>query len=338
MAAEQMADGPGTARRRRLRPRARWTPSTATSCDMLQTDGRASIRSVAERVHVSRANAYARINRLIDDGVIRGFSARVNHERAGQGASAYITLKIVQNSWRTVREQLQALPGAAHIALVSGDFDVLLLVHTPDNRTLRELVLTRIQAIPEVLSTRTLLVFEETDLDPGPVRPARPRRARLDADGAPSGPAVPGAGQPPVGVLSESVRRPVEGQLTTASATWSPSEPPPGCGRYHSTREFTMPKSSRVASRMSTSARRSPSAAAAFSRSATRWSNSRRRSMAQRSVCVLPRTRSSRVTYGSSAISTSTVRRVTYSTRSIARPRTRARLLEDARRARRAPG
>ncbi|WP_241845296.1 Lrp/AsnC family transcriptional regulator [Streptomyces sp. CB02261] len=135
---------------------------------LLQTDGRASVRSVAERVHVSRANAYARINRLIDDGVIRGFSARVNHERAGHGASAYITLKIVQNSWRTVREQLKTLPGATHIALVSGDFDVLLLVHTPDNRTLRELVLTRLQAIPEVLSTRTLLVFEETDLNTDP--------------------------------------------------------------------------------------------------------------------------------------------------------------------------
>ena len=133
---------------------------------MLRSDGRASIRSVAEHVHISRANAYARINRLIDDGVIRGFSARIDHERAGQGASAYITLKIVQNSWRTVRAQLEQLPGAAHIALVSGDFDVLLLVHSEDNRALRELVLTRIQSIPEVLSTRTLLVFEETDLEP----------------------------------------------------------------------------------------------------------------------------------------------------------------------------
>jgi DNA-binding Lrp family transcriptional regulator len=133
---------------------------------ILQADGRASIRSVAERVHVSRANAYTRINRLIEDGVIRGFGARIHHERAGQGASAYITLKIVQNSWRTVREHLAALPGASHIALVSGDFDVLLLVHTPDNRALRELVLTRLQSMPEVLSTRTLLVFEEDDLEP----------------------------------------------------------------------------------------------------------------------------------------------------------------------------
>ncbi|BBA98775.1 putative AsnC family transcriptional regulator [Actinacidiphila reveromycinica] len=131
---------------------------------LLQEDGRASIRSVAERAHVSRANAYARINRLVEDGVIRGFSARIDHERAGHGASAYITLKIVQNSWRTVRQKLVTLPGVVHIALVSGDFDVLLLVHTVDNRSLRELVLTRLQAIEEVLSSRTLLVFEETDL------------------------------------------------------------------------------------------------------------------------------------------------------------------------------
>ena len=133
---------------------------------LLQQDGRASVRSVAERVHVSRANAYARIARMVEDGVIRGFTARVDHERAGQGASAYITLKIVQNPWRTVRGQLLELPGVEHMALVSGEFDVLMLVHTVDNRALRELVLNRIQSIPDVLSTHTLLVFDETDRTP----------------------------------------------------------------------------------------------------------------------------------------------------------------------------
>ncbi|WP_078066998.1 Lrp/AsnC family transcriptional regulator [Streptomyces jeddahensis] len=175
MASERMAEGmesdrpDGPSRAPADRPEmSRPRPLDAIDRDilqLLQADGRASIRSVADRVHVSRANAYARINRLIEDGVIRGFSARIDHERAGQGASAYITLKIVQNSWRTVREQLRALPEAAHIALVSGDFDVLLLVHTSDTRALRDVVLTKLQAIPEVLSTRTLLVFEEDDLD-----------------------------------------------------------------------------------------------------------------------------------------------------------------------------
>lgn len=159
MAREQMAENHEAGQA--VRP---LDPIDRTILRLLQEDGRASIRSVADRVHVSRANAYARINRLIEDGVIRGFAARVDHERAGQGTSAYITLKIVQNSWRTVREKLVTLPGVVHIALVSGDFDVLLLVHTVDNRSLRELVLTRLQAIEEVLSSRTLLVFEETDL------------------------------------------------------------------------------------------------------------------------------------------------------------------------------
>jgi DNA-binding Lrp family transcriptional regulator len=156
MATEQMADEGRSARALDAIDRA--------ILQLLQEDGRASIRSVADRVHVSRANAYARINRLIEDGIIRGFTARVDHERAGQGTSAYITLKIVQNSWRSVREKLLPLPGVSHIALVSGDFDVLLLVHTVDNRSLRELVLTQIQAVPEVLSSRTLLVFEETEV------------------------------------------------------------------------------------------------------------------------------------------------------------------------------
>ncbi|MEW2548043.1 Lrp/AsnC family transcriptional regulator [Streptomyces sp. NPDC047002] len=162
-----MAEDPGEEAVRRTAAARPLEPVDRAILHILQADGRASVRSVAERVHVSRANAYARINRLVEDGVIRGFTTSVDHERAGQGTSAYITLKIVQNSWRTVRGQLEELPGAAHIALVGGDFDVLLLVHTPDNRTLRELVLTRLQAIPEVLSTRTLLVFEETDLSPG---------------------------------------------------------------------------------------------------------------------------------------------------------------------------
>lgn len=111
MRGEQMANGPepaGEAARHRFPAR----PLDSIDRDilrLLRADGRASIRSVAERVHVSRANAYARINRLIDDGVIRGFSARIDQERAGHGASAYITLKIVQDSWRSVREKLQEL-------------------------------------------------------------------------------------------------------------------------------------------------------------------------------------------------------------------------------------
>ncbi|MGW4467387.1 Lrp/AsnC family transcriptional regulator [Micromonospora sp. NBC_01796] len=131
--------------------------------DELVRDGRTSIRTLAERIHISRTNAYARVERLVQDGVITGFRAQVVPERAGLGTSAYIALKIEQNSWREVSVELGRVRYIEHAALLGGDHDVLALVRAPDNAALRDVVLNRVQGIAGVLSTRTWLVFEEFD-------------------------------------------------------------------------------------------------------------------------------------------------------------------------------
>jgi DNA-binding Lrp family transcriptional regulator len=129
----------------------------------LRRDGRIAIRALAERVHVSRANAYARISRMQSDGVITGFTARLNPERAGLGTTAYVMLTVEQNAWRAIAEQLREIPYIEHFALVGGDFDILILVRAADNAALRRVVLERIQAIAGVRSTRTWLVFDEAE-------------------------------------------------------------------------------------------------------------------------------------------------------------------------------
>jgi DNA-binding Lrp family transcriptional regulator len=129
----------------------------------LWRDGRLSVRALAERVHVSRTNAYARLDRLIADGVITGFGAKVDPKRVGLRTSAFVTLSIEQNSWRSVAGELTHIPYVEEVALVGGEFDILALVRTPDNTVLREVVLDRIQDIPHVRSTRTWLIFDEAD-------------------------------------------------------------------------------------------------------------------------------------------------------------------------------
>ncbi|MFF4889031.1 Lrp/AsnC family transcriptional regulator [Micromonospora chersina] len=129
----------------------------------LTGDARLSIRTLADRVHVSRTNAYARVERLLRDGVITGFRAQVAPEPAGLGTSAYIALTIEQNTWREVSAELARVRYIEHAALLSGEHDVLALVRAPDNATLRDVVLDRVQSIAGVLSTRTWLVFEEFD-------------------------------------------------------------------------------------------------------------------------------------------------------------------------------
>lgn len=130
---------------------------------VLRADGRVSVRALADQVHASRSNVYARLGRMVETGVIRGFTARVDPVRAGLGTSAYLTVKVEQNSWRSFSERVRRLPQVAHVALVGGEFDVVLLVRTADNEALRDLVLNVIQDMPEVRSTRTLLVFDEAE-------------------------------------------------------------------------------------------------------------------------------------------------------------------------------
>jgi DNA-binding Lrp family transcriptional regulator len=131
--------------------------------DALVRDGRTSIRTLAERIHISRTNAYARLERLMREGVITGFRAQVAPEAAGLGTSAYVSLTIEQNTWREVSARLARVRYIEHAALLGGDHDVLALVRAPDNAALRDVVLNQVQAIPGVLSTRTWLVFGEFD-------------------------------------------------------------------------------------------------------------------------------------------------------------------------------
>jgi DNA-binding Lrp family transcriptional regulator len=83
--------------------------------------------------------------------------------KAGLKSSAYVTLKVSQHSWRELREELRAIPEVHHIALVGGDFDVILLVRAIDNTDLRRVIFDQLQSMPGVLDTQTFLVFEDVD-------------------------------------------------------------------------------------------------------------------------------------------------------------------------------
>lgn len=129
--------------------------------DVLRADARISVRDLAARAGISRASAYARLRALRERGVIRGFTVDLDHRALGLGVSAYVHVRIKQNSWKSFRDKAWAIEEAAHVALVAGDFDCVMLVRARDTEHLRDLVLERVQALPEVLATQTVLVFEE---------------------------------------------------------------------------------------------------------------------------------------------------------------------------------
>ena len=127
----------------------------------LAKDARLSVRSLAERVNISRTNAHTRLERLLREGVITGFHARVSPAAIGLRTAAFIGLTIEQDTWRELSRRLAAIDSVEHVALVAGEFDILVQVRTEDNRSLRSLVFDQIQSLPGVRSCHTWLIFDE---------------------------------------------------------------------------------------------------------------------------------------------------------------------------------
>ena len=128
---------------------------------LLTADGRMSINELANQASISRASAYSRVERLRASGVIEGFTARIDPHKVGLDIAALIFVNADQHGWKTLQHKLLDLPGLEHLAVTTGTFDFSLLVRVPDMQTLRDVVLERLQAMPEVRSTQTAFVLDE---------------------------------------------------------------------------------------------------------------------------------------------------------------------------------
>jgi DNA-binding Lrp family transcriptional regulator len=128
---------------------------------VLCEDGRISMLELASRLGISRGNAYARFERLRRDGVLAGFTARVDARRLGLTVAAFVNVRIEQQSWQTVRKHLLAIEEVEYAALTTGGSDFVVLVRAASVERLRDVVLDRLRGVPGVRTTHTTLILDE---------------------------------------------------------------------------------------------------------------------------------------------------------------------------------
>lgn len=129
----------------------------------LQIDGRLSVNELAGRANVSRATAYARLERLRREGAIKGYTAVIDPEVVGLGVAAIVLVNVRQRTWEESVAELGGLPGVERVLLTSGQFDFALLVRVGDIRDLRDVLLGQLQAMPHVTGSQTIFVLDEHD-------------------------------------------------------------------------------------------------------------------------------------------------------------------------------
>ena len=130
----------------------------------LVKDSRQKITSLARKCHMTRQSAYAKINELNRKGV--EFTVDVNPRDLGLKLRAYVLIvaEPQQKFRKETNEIIKDFREISQIHYLLGRFDIIVEAVVKDVEELRGL-LRRIQNLPAVKKTETLMVYETTKVN-----------------------------------------------------------------------------------------------------------------------------------------------------------------------------
>ena len=130
----------------------------------LQADGRLSNLKLAEQVGLSPTAVLARVQRLVRDGVILGYEARLDPARLGRGLLVFIEVlldRTTPNVFEQFKAAVQVHDDILECHMVAGGFDYLLKTRFADMAAYRAFAGTVLWQLPGVRETRTYAVMQE---------------------------------------------------------------------------------------------------------------------------------------------------------------------------------
>lgn len=130
--------------------------------NIITKNARIPFKDVAAECGVSRAAIHQRVQRLIDAGVITGSGYTVNPKTLGYNISTYIGIKLEKGSlYKEVVPALEKIPEVVACHFTLGPYTLLIRLFAKNDEHLMSLLNNKIQEIPGVVSTETLMSLEE---------------------------------------------------------------------------------------------------------------------------------------------------------------------------------
>ncbi|MDS0282822.1 HTH-type transcriptional regulator Lrp [Haloarcula onubensis] len=121
-------------------------------------DGRASLRSLGEDLDVSVTTVSNHLSTLEEEGIINGYTPKVDYDALGYDVTAIIQLKVEGSSLPEVTENLKKHKQMISVYEVTGDYDIIAVGKFTDtdgmNAQIKELLTD-----PEINESNTSVVL-----------------------------------------------------------------------------------------------------------------------------------------------------------------------------------
>jgi len=131
--------------------------------NIITKNARIPFKDVAAEVGVSRAAVHQRVNRMIDLQVIVGSGYFVDPKKVNYKTCTYVGIFLEKGSlYVNVVEHLKKIPEIVECHYTTGQYAIFIKVYARDNAHLKEILSDKVQKIPGISSTETILSLEET--------------------------------------------------------------------------------------------------------------------------------------------------------------------------------
>lgn len=127
----------------------------------LSKNGRITWSELAKELGISNPATADRVRRLEEQGVIKGYVARIEPFEVGCGITAFVGVTLEGPEYRPSFLQLvRELPEIQECHHVAGEDDYLLKIRCRDTRDLDRVISIHIKGLPGIVRTRTTIVMD----------------------------------------------------------------------------------------------------------------------------------------------------------------------------------
>ncbi len=121
-------------------------------------DGRASLRSLAEELDVSVTTVSNHLSDLEEQGVIQGYTPRVDYDAIGYDVTAVIQLQVEGNALPDITETLREHQQMTSVYEVTGDYDVIAIGKFKDTDGMNDQI-KQLLTDPDIKASNTSVVL-----------------------------------------------------------------------------------------------------------------------------------------------------------------------------------
>jgi DNA-binding Lrp family transcriptional regulator len=124
----------------------------------LLNDGRASLRSLAEELDVSVTTVSNHLSDLEEEGVIEGYTPKIDYDAVGYDVTAVMQLKAEGSALPEITETLKDHRQMISVYEVTGDYDVIAIGKFEDTDDMNDQIKTLITD-PDINQSNTSIVL-----------------------------------------------------------------------------------------------------------------------------------------------------------------------------------